>query len=225
MHVERESFLGPRGPLGAARPWNGSAHSRRLHQEILRLRRRMQLEYGEFGDPVLAFANAQRKQSSKRCKAKHALAQAERALQTAPAYSRTGSRHRPTRPRDLACALGQGPDSAVKVPCCIHVIVITFPMLKFEWDEAKDRAHRRKHGASFETANLVFQDPFALMRQDRVVEGELRWQAIGRVAAELVLVVAHTVRDTDNGDEVVRLISARKALKGERKRYEEQAYC
>ena len=97
-------------------------------------------------------------------------------------------------------------------------------MLKFEWDEAKNLANRRKHKLSFETASLVFFDPFALMRQDRVVDGEPRWQAIGRVAEELVLVVAHTVRDDDEGNEIVRLISARKALKAERKHYEDQAY-
>ena len=97
-------------------------------------------------------------------------------------------------------------------------------MLKFEWDEAKNLANLRKHKLSFETASLVFFDPFALMRQDRVVDGEPRWQAIGRVAEELVLVVAHTVRDDEEGDEIVRLISARKALKAERKHYEDQAY-
>jgi len=96
-------------------------------------------------------------------------------------------------------------------------------MLKFEWDEAKNRANLRKHGVSFDTATLVFFDPFALMRQDRIVDGEARWQAIGRVAEQLVLVVAHTAREDDDGNEVLRLISARKALKAERKRYEEQA--
>lgn len=97
-------------------------------------------------------------------------------------------------------------------------------MLKFEWDEAKNLARRRKHKLSFGTASLVFFDPFALLRQDWVVDGEPRWQAIGRVAEELVLVVAHTVRDDDEGNEIVRLISARKALKAERKHYEDQAY-
>jgi uncharacterized DUF497 family protein len=97
-------------------------------------------------------------------------------------------------------------------------------MIRFEWDDAKSRTNRRKHGLSFETARLVFDDPFALMRQDRVVDGEFRWQAIGRVAQELVLVVAHTVRETEDGGGVIRLISARKALKGERKSYEEQTY-
>ena len=97
-------------------------------------------------------------------------------------------------------------------------------MLKFEWDAAKNRANRRKHGLSFETASLVFEDPFALMHQDREVKGELRWQVIGRVAEQLVLVVAHTVHDAEDSSEIIRLISARKALQDERKRYEEQTY-
>ena len=96
-------------------------------------------------------------------------------------------------------------------------------IMKFEWDDTKNRANLRKHGVSFETASLVFTDPFAWMLQDRVVDGELRWQAIGRVAEELVLVVAHAVHSHDD-EEVIRIISARKALKQERKRYEEQSY-
>jgi len=40
-------------------------------------------------------------------------------------------------------------------------------MVRFEWDEAKNRANRRKHGVSFELAQRVFDDPNALMLQDR----------------------------------------------------------
>lgn len=96
-------------------------------------------------------------------------------------------------------------------------------MIQFEWDEGKNRVNQLKHGVSFETAALVFDDPFAFMHQDRVVDGEYRWQAIGRVAEQVVLVVAHTVRVSDEGGEMIRVISARKALKIERKRYEKQA--
>ena len=96
-------------------------------------------------------------------------------------------------------------------------------MVKFESDDAKNRANRRKHGVGFETASLVFDDPFALMVQNRFENGEERWLAIGRIAETVVLVVAHTVR-TRPGTEVIRIISARKAERSERKRYEEQAY-
>ena len=47
-------------------------------------------------------------------------------------------------------------------------------MVKFEWDDAKNRANRRKHGVGFETASLVFDDPFALMVQNRFENGEER---------------------------------------------------
>ena len=92
-------------------------------------------------------------------------------------------------------------------------------MLIFEWDDAKDRANRRKHGISFEFAAGVFSDPGALIFQDRVVHGEERWQAIGRAGEHSVLVVAHVVRSRED-EEVVRIISARYALKHERYRYE-----
>ena len=67
----------------------------------------------------------------------------------------------------------------------------------------------------------VFEDPHALFQQDRSDEqGELRWQAVGQAGGVLVLLVAHTVREEVDG-EVVRVISARKATRKERKRYEE----
>ena len=65
----------------------------------------------------------------------------------------------------------------------------------------------------------VFEDPHALFQQARSdQQGELRWQAVGQAGGVLVLLVAHTVREEV---EVVRLISARKATRKERKRYEE----
>jgi len=51
--------------------------------------------------------------------------------------------------------------------------------LRFEWDQAKNLANQRKHGLSFEEAAEAFRDPFLLMAQDRIVDGECRWQAYG----------------------------------------------
>jgi uncharacterized protein len=51
--------------------------------------------------------------------------------------------------------------------------------VEFTWDEQKNRANRQKHGTSFETAMLVFDDPYHLTSQDREIEGEPRWQTIG----------------------------------------------
>ena len=96
-------------------------------------------------------------------------------------------------------------------------------MIRFEWDADKNLANQRKHGVGFEVAQHVFDDPFALAVQDRIEATEHRWQTIGMVGGVVVLLVAHTVKF--EGDvEVVRLISARRAGKNERKRYEEQAH-
>ena len=54
-------------------------------------------------------------------------------------------------------------------------------MTLFEWDEAKAKSNRRKHGIDFDDAIEVFYDPHALVEQDRVVDGELRWQTLGTV--------------------------------------------
>jgi uncharacterized DUF497 family protein len=92
--------------------------------------------------------------------------------------------------------------------------------MRFEWDETKNRRNLTKHRISFETAKLVFEDPHALTLQDRVVAGEERWQTLGMIGGETIVVVAHTYREAD-GDEVIRIISARKATSPERRAYEE----
>ena len=91
---------------------------------------------------------------------------------------------------------------------------------RFEWDPVKAMTNLRKHGVSFETATLVFADPFAVFDQDRIEGGEFRWLAIGMVEGLRLLVVVHVVREQD-GDEVIRIISARRADRREKRRYEE----
>ena len=88
----------------------------------------------------------------------------------------------------------------------------------FEWDENKASYNYRKHGIKFEDAVKVFNDPFRLSRQDRYEHGEYRWQVIGMNQNEQLLLVAHTYYDR-NGQEIIRIISARKADKQERKQY------
>jgi uncharacterized protein len=88
--------------------------------------------------------------------------------------------------------------------------------VEFAWDERKNRVNQQKHGISFETAILVFDDPYHLTRQDREVEGEPRWQTIGMVNGVHVLLVAHTVSE---GEELIRILSARKATPRERSMY------
>jgi hypothetical protein len=93
-------------------------------------------------------------------------------------------------------------------------------MIRFEWDEAKAASNRRKHGIDFDDAVEVFYDPHAVSEQDRVVDGEARWQTIGMAGGVIILHVAHTV-DERNLDEVIRIISARRATRKERRRYEQ----
>jgi uncharacterized protein len=90
--------------------------------------------------------------------------------------------------------------------------------VRFEWDENKDRANVVKHGVGFDEARKVFSDPHVIIREDRVTEGEERLQAIGYV--ERVLLVVHTVREEGLGA-IIRIVSARKATRAERKVYEE----
>ena len=62
----------------------------------------------------------------------------------------------------------------------------------------------------------VFEDPNALLDQDRIDEsGEFRWQAVGLVGGLVVLLVVHVVR-IEQGCEIIRLISARHATRKER---------
>lgn len=95
-------------------------------------------------------------------------------------------------------------------------------LIGFEWDDAKEKQNLRKHGVAFSEAIAVFSDPFALTKQDRIEGGEQRWQTLGAVGGLLVLLVAHTVSEADDGTEVIRIISARAADRKERKRYENQ---
>ena len=93
-------------------------------------------------------------------------------------------------------------------------------IVRFEWDADKAASNLRKHGVSFQTALRAFADPLALMEQDRVEGGELRWRTVGLVEGWLLLVVAHPVGDEVDG-EVIRIISARRAEPRERRRYEQ----
>ncbi|OFC59313.1 hypothetical protein BAE30_08640 [Acidithiobacillus caldus] len=90
----------------------------------------------------------------------------------------------------------------------------------FEWDGRKAETNFRKHGVCFEEAALVFDDPFALSEQDRIENGEQRWQNVGMAGGCLLLLVAHTVRFEEKGVEVIRIISARRVNRKERRRYE-----
>lgn len=88
--------------------------------------------------------------------------------------------------------------------------------MQFEWDENKNLKNQSKHGISFKLAKEIFDDFTLTALDDREAYGELREISIGSVRGLLILVVVHTER---NGNQ--RIISARKALKQERKYYEQ----
>jgi uncharacterized DUF497 family protein len=92
--------------------------------------------------------------------------------------------------------------------------------VRFEWDSRKNRINQVKHdGLDFETAARVFDDPNLILRLDRIVEGEQQWHAIGAVSAALLLVVHVCRKDDSNGEEIIRIISAREANQQERRTY------
>lgn len=90
--------------------------------------------------------------------------------------------------------------------------------MRIVWDDEKNRSNRAKHKVSFETAALVFEDPHAYSMQDRIVDGEERWQTLGLVGGVVILLVAHTFCE-EKREEVIRIISARKATPRERRVY------
>ena len=89
--------------------------------------------------------------------------------------------------------------------------------LTFEWDPWKARINLRKHGVSFEEAATIFGDPLSLTIPDPLSPGdEKRFVIVGQSDRHRTLVVVHT----ESGEQV-RIISAREASRGERRRYEE----
>jgi uncharacterized DUF497 family protein len=92
-------------------------------------------------------------------------------------------------------------------------------LARFLWDSDKARRNLNKHDVAFEDAELVWSDPFLLVAFDRVEEGEERWHALGMSAGVVLLLVVHTYPGED--DDVIRIVSARKATKNERKAYED----
>lgn len=92
--------------------------------------------------------------------------------------------------------------------------------MRFEWDDNKNSTNTKKHGISFEEAVEIFDDPFHLSKLDmRFSYFEERWITIGQIKDKMVVVVVNLYFDTDD-DEVIRIISARKATVNERNQYE-----
>jgi uncharacterized DUF497 family protein len=92
--------------------------------------------------------------------------------------------------------------------------------LRFEWDPAKDRENRRKHGVSFEEARTVFLDEDALLKPDEDhSDDEDRFILLGLSSTLRVILVCHCYRQEDD---VIRIISARKASLSLRRQYDDR---
>lgn len=92
-------------------------------------------------------------------------------------------------------------------------------MLRFDWDEQKNKRNRTKHGIWFEEARSIFSDPHGRFFYDpEHSDDEDRFILIGMGSAARILVVVHCYRESDF---VVRTISARKATRKEVRFYEE----
>lgn len=90
--------------------------------------------------------------------------------------------------------------------------------LVFEWDERKARQNESKHGISFEEAQTAFEDENARLSYDPDhSQNEDRYILLGISAVLRVLIVCHVYRQND---ELIRIISARKATRQERQQYQ-----
>lgn len=95
-------------------------------------------------------------------------------------------------------------------------------MARFVWDPQKAAENRRKHGVPFEDAVRVFDDPLHLTQAD-TYPFEERWQTVGMPSSTLplILFVVRAARGRGNdGEDEIRIISARRATPRERRAYE-----
>jgi len=115
------------------------------------------------------------------------------------------------------------PASAFYSPCAATLTFIPYcsynVIVKIEWDETKSTINKRKHGLSFEEAAGVFDDPLHLsLLDERFDRGEERWITLGQINDHMIIVAAHTYMDIE-GNETVRIISARRATGKEERWY------
>ena len=95
--------------------------------------------------------------------------------------------------------------------------MIIYGFITFEWDDKKAEANLEKHGVSFDEASTVFYDPYALVIEDIDHSyDENRFVIVGVSSTARTLTVCHCYRATN---ELIRIISARKATTGEESEY------
>lgn len=99
-----------------------------------------------------------------------------------------------------------------------HIIYTMYTMITFEWNSAKAASNLRKHGISFEEAQSVFYDEFAIQFFDGAhSQTEDRFLMLGMSSDARILLVCHCERENGN---TILIISARKATGNERKYYQ-----
>jgi len=106
---------------------------------------------------------------------------------------------------------------------CIDIVLTSFYSydMKFVWDPEKDLINRKKHGIAFNEAIEVFNDPLHLSSIDhRFGYFEERWATVGKVSGVGIIVVVNLFFN-EEGEEVIRVISAREATPNERRQYED----
>jgi hypothetical protein len=91
--------------------------------------------------------------------------------------------------------------------------------MHFEWDENKRKENIRKHGFDFADAWKIFTAPMLTEIDKREDYGEDRWIGIGMLDARIVVVVFNEREDDE--EEIIRIISLRKALNHERTKFEQ----
>jgi uncharacterized DUF497 family protein len=88
--------------------------------------------------------------------------------------------------------------------------------MRFEWDQQKNQTNIAKHELDFADAPQVFRLPLRIALDERQDYGEERWIGLGMLDGRVVVVVF-----TEPDNETIRILSLRKALPYERKRYEQ----
>lgn len=89
--------------------------------------------------------------------------------------------------------------------------------IRFEWDEAKNKANIRKHGIDFSDAWQLFEHPLYVWPDERFIYGEDRFIGLGMLNNMMIVFAAFVEREADT----IRVISMRKAKKHEEKKYEQ----
>jgi len=96
--------------------------------------------------------------------------------------------------------------------------MVDYNGILFDWDDAKEESNKKKHGVSFEEAMTAFVDEYAQIYDDEEhSDNEERFILIGYSEKTRLLMVCHCYRDSDA---ITRIISARKATRQERQKYE-----